>query len=126
MAADLEFAPPDPRANLDRTASSLIAFLRAAGACQMRHGARRSLFDHLLETYAIVRRWEQPEWLAHAALLHSVYGTDQYREKLLPLSRRDQTRRVAGARAERIAYLFSAVPRGPLLAGTYRWAPVQL
>jgi Aspartyl/Asparaginyl beta-hydroxylase len=100
--------------------------LQVEGASEMRHGAGRSLFDHLVGTYAIVRRWEQPDWLAHAALLHSVYGTDRYRQELCPLSCRSRVSRLAGARAERIAYLFSAVPRGPLLAGTYRWAPVQL
>src|SRR5207248_1416652 len=29
---------------------------------------------------------------------------------------------VAGERAERLAYLFCVTPRGPLLAGTHRWA----
>ena len=91
--------------------------METEGAGEMRHGAGRSLLDHLLETYAIVLRWGQPEWLAHAALLHSAYGTDRYREQLLPLSQRSQVSELAGARAERIAYLFSAVPRGPLLAG---------
>jgi aspartate beta-hydroxylase len=92
----------------------------------MPHAAGRSLLDHLVETSAIVRRWGQPGWLAHAALLHSVYGTDRYRKQLLPLSTRSQLTELAGDQAERIAYLFSAVPRGPLLAGTYRWAPVPL
>lgn len=117
---------PWPGAGADRTALSLIAFLEANGAGEMRHAAGRSLFDHLVETSAIVRRWGQPDWIAHAALLHSVYGTDRYRQQLLPLSSRGRVREVAGSRAERIAYLFSAVPRDPLLAGTYRWAPVPL
>jgi aspartate beta-hydroxylase len=92
----------------------------------MRHAAGRSLLDHLCETSAIVRRWGQPDWLADAALLHSVYGTDRYPKRLLPLSVRSQLRELAGDHAERIAYLFSRVPRGPLLAGTYRWAPVPI
>jgi Aspartyl/Asparaginyl beta-hydroxylase len=106
----------------DPVASSLIAFLEAEGAGETRHAAGRSLLDHLLETYAILRRWGQPEWLAHAALLHSVYGTDRYKQQLVPLSRRREISQLAGDRAERMAYLFSAVPRGPLLSGTYRWA----
>jgi aspartate beta-hydroxylase len=110
----------------DRTALSLIAFLEANGAGEMRHGAGRSLLDHLVQTSEIVRRWGQPDWVADAALLHSVYGTDRYREQLLPLASRGRVRELAGLRAERTAYLFSAVPRGPLLAGTYRWAPVPV
>lgn len=117
---------PWPGAGPDRTALSLIGLLRANGAGEMRHGAGRSLLDHLVETSAVVGRWGQPDWVAQAALLHSVYGTDRYRQQLLPLSSRSRVREAAGLRAERIAYLFCVVPRGPLLAGTYRWAPVPL
>ncbi len=110
----------------DHTASALIDLLEAEGAGAMRHAAGRSLLEHLLETFAIARRWGQPEWLAHAALMHSVYGTDRYRQQLLPLDSRGRVRELAGEQAERIAYLFSVVPRGPLLAGTYRWASPSL
>jgi hypothetical protein len=110
----------------DPVASSLIAFLMQEGAGELRHSAGRSLLDHLLETYALLRRWEQPEWLAHAALIHSVYGTDRYKQQLVPLARRREISELAGDRAERMAYLFSAVLRGPLLAGTYRWASPPL
>jgi aspartyl/asparaginyl beta-hydroxylase (cupin superfamily) len=92
----------------------------------MRHAGGRSLLDHLADTYEILRRWGQPEWLAHAALIHSVYGTERYRQQLIPLRRRSELSDLAGARAERLAYLFSAVPRGPLLAGTYRWSAPPL
>jgi Aspartyl/Asparaginyl beta-hydroxylase len=80
------------------------------------------LLDHLEGTYQIVRRWDQPAWLQHAALIHSVYGTDVYGQQLLPEARRHEVAAAAGDRAERLAYLFSVTPRGPLLAGTHRWA----
>jgi aspartate beta-hydroxylase len=51
-----------------------------------------------------------------------VYGTDAYRRRLLASTRRDEVVALAGERAERIAYLFGVTARGPLLAGTYRWA----
>jgi aspartyl/asparaginyl beta-hydroxylase (cupin superfamily) len=92
----------------------------------MRHAGGHSLLDHLVDTYELLRRWGQPEWLAHAALIHSVYGTERYRQRLIPLTRRNELSDLAGARAERLAYLFSAVPRGPLLAGTYRWSAPRL
>jgi Aspartyl/Asparaginyl beta-hydroxylase len=100
----------------------LIAFLEAEGAGDLLHSRGSSLLDHLVETSCIVRRWGQPEWLAHAALIHSVYGTEAFHAQLVPLSRRGEVARVAGARAERLAYLFSVTPRRPLLAGTHRWA----
>lgn len=106
----------------DSTAEAIVGFLRSEGAARLHHAGTRTLFDHLLGTYAILRRWGQPVWLAHAALIHSVYGTDAYRRQLLAAPRRNEVAAVAGERAERIAYLFAVTPRGPLLAGTYRWA----
>lgn len=79
--------------------------------------------DHLIGTYEIVRRWNQPVWLQHAALVHSVYGTDAYRPQLVPPSKRSDLTAVGGGRAERLAYLFSVTPRDRLLAGTHVWAP---
>ena len=105
----------------DPRALALIDFLRAQGADELGHGIGRSLLDHLVETYKIVRRWGMPTWLQHAALIHSVYGTDVYRKQTVSVSRRAELVRLAGGEAERIAYLFYVTPRGPLLAGTYTW-----
>jgi hypothetical protein len=100
----------------------LIAFLDAEGAGDVSHSRGRSLLDHLVDTAAIVRRWGQPEWLADAALIHSVYGTEAFHAQLVSVSRRREVAAVAGDRAERLAYLFSVTPRRPLLAGTHLWA----
>jgi hypothetical protein len=119
--------PPEPearhRSRDDRTADRLIVFLQTEGAGQHGHGAGRSLLDHLVGTYEIVGRWEQPAWLQHAALIHSVYGTEAYRQRLIPLSRRREVSALAGERAERLAHLFAATPRRLLFRGTHRWAP---
>jgi hypothetical protein len=101
---------------------AIVDFLGSVGAGELRHGGGRDLLDHLLGTYFILRRWGQPVWLAHAGLIHSVYSTEAYRQGLLAASRRTAVAAVAGARAERIAYLFCVTPRRPLFAGTHRWA----
>ena len=106
----------------DPAADEIGALLRSEGAGEHRHAGGRSLLDHLTGTYDIVRRWEQPPWLQHAALLHSVYGTDAHHQQLLPVSRSGDVREVAGDRAERLAYLFAVTPRRFLFAGTHRWA----
>jgi hypothetical protein len=103
--------------------SRLVDLLHARGAQTLAHAGERSLLDHLLGTAGIVRRWGQPEWLQHAALIHSVYGTDSYGERLVPLTARSELAAAAGEQAERLAYLFCLTPRGPLLAGTRHWAP---
>ena len=119
--------PPDSNARHgnrdDPTAERVITLLQAEGADQHGHGAGRSLLDHLVGTYEIARRWEQPSWLAHAALIHSIYGTEAYRQRLIPPSRRREVSAVAGERAERLAHLFAVTPRRLLFARTHRWAP---
>ncbi len=102
---------------------AIVSFLRERGAGELPHARGRSLLEHLSETAAILGRWRQPEWLQHAALLHSVYGTDAYRRQLLSDSDREVLAALAGPRTERLAYLFARTPRRPLLAGTHRWAP---
>jgi hypothetical protein len=106
----------------DPAADRIIAFLRAQGATGHGHGPGRQLLDHLVGTYEITRRWEQPDWLAHAALIHSVYGTEARRRALIPVARRAEVRAVAGEQAERVAFLFAATPRRLLTAGSRRWA----
>ncbi|MHB8692502.1 MAG: aspartyl/asparaginyl beta-hydroxylase domain-containing protein [Solirubrobacteraceae bacterium] len=104
------------------TATELIGFLRSAGASAQPHAGGRTLLEHLVGTYEIVRRWGQPEVLQQAALLHSVYGTDVYHEQLLLGSRRDEVVGIAGTQAERLAYLFGATPRELVFGGTHIWA----
>jgi aspartate beta-hydroxylase len=114
------YNPGAPRSS--ERADAIIAFLQRAGAARMGHGAGRALLDHLIGTYGVVRRWGQPPWLQHAALIHSVYGTDTYDRRLLSYGARDELAAIAGADAERLAFLFSVTPRRPLFAGTHLWA----
>ncbi|MDQ6818883.1 MAG: aspartyl/asparaginyl beta-hydroxylase domain-containing protein [Actinomycetota bacterium] len=118
MTADDPLAPPSAD---DAVVARLIAFLRHEGADARDHAGERTLIDHLIGTYEVLRRWEQPAAIAHAALIHSVYGTDVYARPLLPLSRRPELIALAGEEVERLAYLFSVTPRGPLFAGTHAW-----
>ena len=112
---------PAPPASNDPTAARLIAFLGANGAEEAAHAGARTLLAHLVGTYEVVSRWQQPAVIAHAALIHSVYGTDVYARSLLPLTRRHELISLVGEQVERLAYLFSVTPRGPLLAGTHSW-----
>ena len=87
--------PPDTPD--DAAADAVIAFLRSEGAGGLRHAGGRTLLDHLLGTYAIVRRWDQPAWLQHAALIHSVYGTESYDRRLISPERRNELVAVGGS-----------------------------
>ena len=105
----------------DPTAARVIDFLRAEGAGDLGHAWGRTLLAHLVGSYEIARRWGQPSVIAHAALVHSVYGTEVYTRPLLPLSRRHELITLVGEQAERLAYLFAVTPRDPLFAGTHSW-----
>jgi aspartate beta-hydroxylase len=107
--------------SVDETADRLVAFLRAKGGAEHPHARGRTLLDHLVGTYEILRRWDQPVWLQHAALIHSVYGTEAHPHWLVPVSTRAALVELAGDRAERLAYLFCATPRKPLFAGAHMW-----
>ena len=71
-------AHPSSENHHDPIAERVIAFLEAQGAAAHGHGGGRSLLDHLTGTYEIAGRWKQPTWLQHAALIHSIYGTEAY------------------------------------------------
>jgi hypothetical protein len=115
-------AYPVSETRQDPIAQRTTAFLRAAGAAAHGHGRGRCLLDHLTGTYEIAGRWQQPPWLQHAALVHSVYGTEAYRHQLIAVTHRHEVRALVGERAERLAHLFATTPRRLLFAGTQRWA----
>ncbi len=112
---------PWPASSTDATVTRVIDFLRSEGAGSVGHSGAYTLFAHLIGTYEVMRRWQQPDVIAHAGLIHSVYGTDVYARPLLPLTRRHELVSLVGERAERLAYLFSVTPRNPLFAGTHGW-----
>ena len=117
MTADsISETHPDP------IAERAIAYLRTAGAAAHGHGGGRSLLDHLTGTYAIAARWGQPPWLRHAALMHSIYGTEAYHHQLIAVTHRHEVSALVGERAERLTHLFATTPRRLLFAGTQRWA----
>ncbi|HEY2656122.1 MAG TPA: aspartyl/asparaginyl beta-hydroxylase domain-containing protein [Solirubrobacteraceae bacterium] len=111
---------PRPTEN-DATAARVIGFLCSEGAGDLGHAGARTLLAHLVGSYEIARRWGQSTVIAHAALVHSVYGTDVYARPLLPLTRRHELIALVGEQAERLAYLFAVTPRDPLFAGTHAW-----
>jgi hypothetical protein len=90
---------------------SVEEFLQEIGAYEFPHANGRTLYDHLVGTRDILRVWSQPEWVCDAGALHSVYGTDIYQKQLLTPARRVDVQAVAGARSERLAYLFGVIPR---------------
>lgn len=73
-----------------------------------------SFWDHLHGNEQVVRRWQmvEPELysdaVCHAALMHSVYGTQGFQGFAFPIERRGEVQQLVGKRAELLAYLTCA------------------
>ena len=80
----------------------------------LRHSRNRSLADHLSGTRRILAAWEQPPFIQMAGLCHSIYSTEAFKPQAVPLTDRGRVEKLIGFKAERLAYLFSAVLRRPL------------
>jgi hypothetical protein len=93
------------------------SYLKQCGTLQRPHSGR-SLYEHLISTEVILRRWGCAEDTAIAGLFHSIYGTSAYHRVSLDLHSRDTLAALIGAEAERLIYLFSACTRPSGLFGS--------
>lgn len=98
-----------------RQAEHVIGELTRRGAGLVPHRLG-SLQDHLLGVFEILESWEQPEHLALAGLIHSVYSTDVFTHAVATFEERSAIASFVGRRAERMAALFCSVSRRELFA----------
>src|SRR5438034_1354507 len=101
--------PGDKRA-MDVRFANLIRFLRKANTDGMPH-SDRALLDHLMGTRRLLIEWGARPAVCDAGLFHSVYGTEHYEPKAIPLTRRAEVRQLIGDEAESLAWLFCMMRR---------------
>jgi hypothetical protein len=99
----------------------VLALLQRSGAFSYRHRSKHrsdtneqlvgSLGDHLVDVARTLVRWESPDYLVNAGLLHSAYGPLGFSQQFLNREDRKPARRAAGKLAERLAFLFAALER---------------
>ena len=75
------------------------------------HNGEEAFDQHLVGVQSVLRSWGAPEHLTHAALFHSIYGTEGFQGYCLPLSHRAEIAELIGPRAERLAWIFCMVDR---------------
>jgi hypothetical protein len=90
-----------------------LELLNRFGAVSVEHPSG-TLLEHLRGTYEQLERWGCSEELCRAGLYHSVYGTEYFNKRTVPLEARDEVRSAIGDRAEEIAYLYCALSRQSL------------
>jgi len=102
-----------------------LSFLLSHGVRYYKHSSQ-SLMDHLQGTYALLKQWDAREALCLAGLFHSVYGTESFKQTLLPTSLRGEVREHIGEEAEILAYLFGAMEKTSLYNNLQREADFTL
>jgi hypothetical protein len=88
----------------------LTDFLVSLGVDKVPH-TNEVFLAHLIGVYRDLQSWDCDEDLCRAGLFHSIYGTERFQAFSLPLERRGDVRELIGPRAERLAYLNSAMDR---------------
>jgi hypothetical protein len=91
--------------------------LRQFGTDEVDHFGR-PLTEHLVETSRWLEKWGNPSSISLAGAFHSIYGTEEFRQKTLPLDRRDDVRVLIGEEAEALVYLFCLADRHSLFSQT--------
>jgi hypothetical protein len=99
--------------SMDEQLENRLRFLRKASTEQMPH-SEVGLFDHLLGTRQLLVEWKARPALCDAGLFHSVYSTEHYELKAIPLSMRHEVRQLIGDEAESLVWLFCMMRRKTL------------
>jgi len=85
-------------------------FLKEIQADEVPHSGR-SLMNHLLGTYGILKKWDCEEFVCLAGGLHSIYGTNVFKRESLSIEARPRVRHLFGEDAERLAWQFGTINR---------------
>ena len=93
---------------MDEPLENRLRFLRQANTEGMPH-SDRGLLDHLLGTRQLLVEWEARPALCDAGLFHSIYGTEHYELKAVPLTMRNEVQQLIGEEAESLAWLFCMI-----------------
>jgi hypothetical protein len=102
-----------PTIQYSLTRLAVIGELQRRGAQLVPHRLG-SLQDHLLGVSEILESWNQPEHLALAGMIHSVYSTDVFKHAVATFDERSAIASFVGNRAESVAALFCSVSRREL------------
>ena len=90
------------------TFDDLVDYLRELDTANVEH-THGTYLGHNVGVYRDLKAWGCSEELCRAGMFHSIYGTEIFQEFFLPLDRRGEVRELIGERAERLAYLNSAI-----------------
>ncbi|MDJ0838406.1 MAG: hypothetical protein QNK37_17950 [Acidobacteriota bacterium] len=85
--------------------SKYLEFLKTANTDENPH-SERSLTEHLIGCYNLLKEWGNTEDICLAGLFHSIYGTESYPLTTISAERRLEVKQVIGEKAENLVNLF--------------------
>jgi hypothetical protein len=85
------------------------------------HTGSSAFDEHLKGVQAVLRYWGAPEYLTHAGLFHSIYGTEGFQGFSLPLSERGAIQSLIGTKAEKLCFVFCMVDRSTVDETVLEW-----
>ena len=88
----------------------LTGFFREIGAADVGH-TNKTYLAHCIGVHGDMKKWGGDDVMCHAALFHSIYGTEIFQDFTLPVERRADVRALIGERAEYLAYVNCAMVR---------------
>lgn len=95
------------------TFKELTDYLVALGTADIGH-TEKTYLAHAIGVYNDMKAWGASTDLCHAALFHSIYGTQGFQDFTLPLERRPELQGLIGDYAEKLAYLNCFMERATL------------
>ena len=101
----------------------LHAEMRKHVPAALAHNGEEAFDNHLVGVQSVLRSWGASTTLTHAALFHSIYGTEGFQGFKLPLSSRGEIADLIGPEAERLAWIFCMVDRSSVDATVLSNAP---
>lgn len=100
-----------------RSREWIAGFLESIGAREAGH-TDRTLLEHLLGTFDLLRDWECELDVCIAGGLHSIYGTNAFTHGCIAWDEREEVEQMVGQKAARLVRLFHSTnrPRAILMA----------
>lgn len=95
------------------TFKELTDYLVSLGTSDIEH-SEKSYLAHAIGVRNDMKTWGESDDLCHAALFHSIYGTQQFQGFTLPLDCRPELQSLIGEYAEKIAFVNCFMDRDTL------------
>lgn len=96
---------------MNLNASQLIELLKTSGFDEISH-SNTKMYDHLVNTYKILKKWELQDYICIAGLYHSIYGTQSLKESnSISDSYRDKFKLILGNDSEKLIWLYTIIDK---------------